>query len=66
MYVVERSDDAGLHYRSLFTTPGTASPGMGNSYIYNDELPVTGQSYYRIQIIDHEYHNYSKDYFTEQ
>ena len=22
--------------------------------------PVTGQSYYRIQIVDHEYHNYSR------
>ena len=59
-YVVERSDDGGLHYMTVFTTQGTASPGMGNSYIYNDEKPVTGQVYYRIQLIDHEYHNYTK------
>ncbi len=60
IYVVQRSDDAGAHYQSLATIPGTASPGMGNSYIFNDGVPVTGQAYYRIQIIDHEYYNYSK------
>ena len=60
IYVIERSDDAGNHYRQIYTTPGTASPGMGSSYMYNDDLPVTGQAYYRIQIIDHQYHNYSK------
>jgi hypothetical protein len=60
LYVVERSDDAGAHFRALATLPGTASPGMGNSYTFNDGVPVSGQSYYRIQIIDHEYHNYSR------
>jgi hypothetical protein len=60
IYVVERSDDAGAQYRPLATIAGSASAGMGNSYIYNDVQPVTGQSYYRIQIIDHEYHNYSR------
>jgi hypothetical protein len=60
IYVVERSDDAGEHYRSLTFVSGTASPGMGNSYTYYDVVPVTGQSFYRIQIVDHEYHNYSK------
>ncbi len=60
LYVVERSDDAGAHFRALATLPGTASPGMGNSYTFNDGEPVSGQSYYRIQIIDHEYHNYSR------
>ncbi len=60
IYVVERSDDAGAHYRPLVTIAGTASAGMGNSYIYNDVQPVTGQSFYRIQISDHEYHNYSR------
>ena len=59
-YIVERSDDAGLHFRAIATLMGTASPGMGNSYIYNDPAPVTGQVYYRIQIADHEYHNYSR------
>jgi len=60
VYTVERSDDAGAHYRTLSTIPGTASPGMGNSYIYNDAVPVTGQSYYRVGISDNGYHNYSK------
>ena len=59
-YVVERSDDAGAHYQALTTVTGTASPGMGSSYIFNDAEPVTGQSYYRIQLVDHQYHNYSK------
>ena len=36
IYIVERSDDAGAHYRPLVTIAGTASAGMGNSYIYND------------------------------
>ena len=58
-YVVERSDDAGAHYRSVYTVSGTASPGMGASYTFNDAMPVTGEVYYRIQLIDHEYHNYS-------
>jgi hypothetical protein len=58
-YVVERSDDAGAHYRSVYTVSGTASPGMGASYTFNDMTPVTGEVYYRIQLIDHEFHNYS-------
>ena len=33
---------------------------MGASYIFNDPVPVTGEVFYRIQLIDHEYHNYSK------
>jgi hypothetical protein len=59
-YVVERSDDAGAHYQAVATFTGTASPGMGSSYIFNDAVPVTGQSYYRIQLVDQQYHNYSK------
>jgi hypothetical protein len=58
-YVVERSDDAGAHYLAVYTLSGTASPGMGASYIFIDEVPVTGEVFYRIQLIDHEYHNYS-------
>jgi hypothetical protein len=58
-YVVERSDDAGAHYHSVYTLSGTASPGMGASYMFNDGVPVTGEVFYRIQLIDHEYHNYS-------
>jgi hypothetical protein len=60
LYMLERSDDAGGHFRTLSTIPGTASPGMGNSYIYNDPTPVSGQVYYRIEIVDHTYHTYSK------
>jgi hypothetical protein len=55
IYVVERSDDAGAHYNPVYTQSGTASPGMGASYTYNDAVPVTGQVFYRIQISDHEY-----------
>jgi hypothetical protein len=58
-FVVERSDDAGAHYRPVQTVSGTASPGMGASYTFTDGVPVTGEVYYRIQMIDHEYHNYS-------
>src|SRR5450432_447386 len=58
-YVVERSDDAGAHYHSVYTLSGTASPGMGASYMFSDGVPVTGEVFYRIQLIDHEYHNYS-------
>jgi hypothetical protein len=60
VYTVERSDDAGQHYQALATFAGTTIPGMGGSYVYNDPTPVAGQSYYRIQIADHEYHNYSR------
>jgi len=60
IYVVERSDDAGAHYIPVYTQSGTASPGMGASYTYNDAVPVTGQVFYRIQISDHEYRSYSK------
>jgi hypothetical protein len=59
-YVVERSDDAGLHYQQLTTIAGKASAGMGDSYVYNDPNPVTGQSFYRLALIEHAYHNYSR------
>ena len=32
---------------------------MGNSYVYNDVVPVSGDVFYRIEIIDNDYHNYS-------
>jgi hypothetical protein len=60
IYVVERSNDAGAHFLSLATISGSATPGMGNSYVYYDVTPVTGDTYYRIEIIDHSYHNYSQ------
>jgi hypothetical protein len=59
-YVVERSDDGGLHYQQLATLMGKASAGMGDSYVYNDPVPISNQSYYRIALIDHEFHNYSR------
>ena len=59
-YVVERSDDGGLHYQQLATINGEASAGMGDSYVYNDPNPVSNQSFYRIELIDHAYHNYSR------
>src|SRR5580704_17282378 len=52
VYVVERSNDAGAHFSSLATITGTASPGMGNSYVYYDVVPVSGDVYYRIEIKD--------------
>ncbi len=60
VYVVERSSDGGANFLSLATIQGTANPGMGASYIYNDMIPVNGDTYYRIEIMDHEYHNYSQ------
>jgi hypothetical protein len=59
-YVVERSDDGGLHYQQLATIMGKASAGMGTSYTYDDPNPVNSQSYYRLEMIDHAYHNYSR------
>jgi hypothetical protein len=59
VFMVERSDDAGAHFHSLATVTGTASPGMGNSYVYYDVVPVAGDAYYRIQIVENGYHNYS-------
>ncbi len=55
VFVVERSDDAGAHFHSLATITGTASPGMGNSYTYYDAVPVSGDAYYRIEIVDNGY-----------
>jgi hypothetical protein len=60
VYVVERSNDGGGHFQLLVSIPGTANPGMGASYVYNDVTPVNGDTYYRIEIMDHEYHNYSQ------
>jgi hypothetical protein len=59
-YIIERSDDAGAHFRSIATIAGKASAGMGNSYTYDDNTPVAGQVFYRIEIQDNGYHNYSK------
>ncbi len=57
VYVVERSSDGGAHFQTLVSIPGTANPGLGASYVYNDVTPVNGDTYYRIEIMDHEYHN---------
>jgi hypothetical protein len=59
-YIVERSDDGGMHYQQLATVMGKASPGMGESYSFDDPNPVNSQSYYRIEMKDQEYHNYSR------
>jgi len=60
IYIVEKSDDHGVHFSPVFTQNGTASPRMGASYIFNDGVPVSNEVYYRIQLIDHAYHNYSR------
>jgi hypothetical protein len=57
---VERSNDAGAHFLPLASIAGTANPGMGSSYVYNDVTSITGDTYYRVEIIDHAYHNYSQ------
>src|SRR5450432_1990112 len=60
VYIVERSDDEGVHFQQVGTFNGSATPGTGNSYTFHDQQAVVGQSYYRILITDHAYHNYSK------
>ena len=47
-------------FSSWLPLPGQASAGMGGSYTYNDPNPVGAQSFYRIELIDHAYHNYSR------
>ncbi len=59
VYVLERSDDAGVHFRKVATINGSAAASMGNSYTFHDEAAVNGQTFYRIQIVDHEFHTYS-------
>jgi hypothetical protein len=59
-YSIERSDDEGLHFRSIGNVSGTTIPGNGASYGFKDPQPVIGQVYYRIRISDLLYHTYSK------
>jgi hypothetical protein len=59
-FVVERSDNGGADFHPIATINGTATSGMGNSYVFHDPVAVDGQIFYRVQIVDHEYHNYSK------
>ena len=55
---VERSDD-GVHYTTIATLPGTAVPGDGATYHFNDPAPVAAQSYYRIQLTSNSISQYS-------
>jgi hypothetical protein len=59
-YVLERSDEAGSGFHEVARMEGTAGAGMGASYSFTDPVQVSGQVFYRIQLIDHEYHNYSR------
>jgi hypothetical protein len=60
LYSVERSDDQGLHYRTVGSLPGTATAGNGAGYAWNDPQPVSGEAFYRIRINDQQYQTYSK------
>ena len=60
LYSLERSDDEGIHFRTVATLSGTAPNGNGASYQFQDPQPVVGQVYYRIRIHDQQYQTYSK------
>jgi hypothetical protein len=57
-FTVERSDD-GVHYTTIGSLPGTAVPGNGASYQFNDPTPVAAQSYYRILMTSNSFSQYS-------
>jgi hypothetical protein len=57
-FVVERSDD-GIHYNTIGSVPGTAPAGEGAAYQFTDPTPVANQSYYRIQLVNNSFSQYS-------
>jgi hypothetical protein len=59
-YSVERSDDEGVHFRTVGTLAGTASDGNGASYQFRDPQPLAGEVFYRIRINDLQFQTYSK------
>ena len=58
VYSLERSDD-GVNFRVIGTIQGQAPEGQGLGYHFTDPTPVSAQSYYRINIILNNAHNYS-------
>jgi hypothetical protein len=59
-YSVERSDDQGVHFRSIGSLSGKASDGNGASYLFRDPQPLAGQVFYRLRLNDRQYQTYSK------
>src|SRR5262249_43088284 len=59
-YIIERSDNDQQHFKPIATIYGDAPDGSGDTYNYTDPTPVTGQAYYRVNITENKYHNYSK------
>ncbi|MEO6962413.1 MAG: T9SS type A sorting domain-containing protein [Puia sp.] len=60
VYCVERSDDQGIHFRTVGTIPGKAAAGNGSNYLFDDQQSLVGQVFYRIRINDQQYGTYSK------
>jgi hypothetical protein len=59
-YLVERSDGDQLHFQVIATVDGTAVPGAGSTYLFQDPQLIGGPTYYRIEITKDNYANYSK------
>jgi hypothetical protein len=57
-YLVERSTN-GVNFTTIGTLAGVAGTGQGASYQFTDPVPLSGQTYYRINISDGNYHRYS-------
>jgi hypothetical protein len=58
-YIIERSDGHSA-YETVGTVAGNALQSSGSSYNFTDPKPVSGQTYYRINITDNSYHQFSK------
>jgi len=50
-FTLEKSID-GIHYVTIGTIDGAGTTTEANSYIFNDEYPVIGKNYYRLQQTD--------------
>jgi hypothetical protein len=57
-YIVERSTN-GVNFTTIGTVAGVAGAGQGAAYQFTDPVPLSGQTYYRINISDGNYHRYS-------
>jgi hypothetical protein len=58
-YIIERSNDQ-VNYSAIGSINGDAGDGLGASYEFTDPRPVSGMTYYRINITDNSYNKYSK------
>jgi len=57
-YIIERSED-GQHFTPVGFIKGIAGSGGEATYPYTDPTPLTGPTYYRINITGHGQHRYS-------